>query len=209
MLRLILFFVCFSQCCSVIAQHPMAIQGNGKLAILDSTGEVEWEMEWPNIHDIHVLDNGNIMVQRGWDKVVEIDRKSRKVVWCYDSATMNGNLDKTVEVHAFQPLVDGNVMIAESGPGRIIEVDRTGKLLKETKLKIENRHPHTDTRLARKIANGNYLVCHEADGRVREYQPETGNVVWEFDVPLFDRERANGHGLEAWGNSVFGADSID
>jgi len=34
------------------AQHSIAIQGNGKLAVLDSAGDVEWEMEWPNIHDI-------------------------------------------------------------------------------------------------------------------------------------------------------------
>jgi len=209
MFRLLIFTVFFLNCCAAIAQHPIAIQGNGKLAVLDSAGEVDWEMDWPNVHDIHVLANGNIMVQRGWGKVVEIDRKSKAVVWCYDSATMHGNLGKPVEVHAFQPLDDGSVMIAESGPGRIIEVDRTGKLLKETKLKIENPHPHTDTRLVRKIANGNYLVCHEADGCVREYEPEAGTVIWEYKVPLFDREPANGHGLEAWGNSIFGAVRLD
>jgi hypothetical protein len=30
-------------------------------------------------------------------------------------------------------------------------------------------------------------------------------VVWEYEVPLFDRKRAGGHGPEAWGNSLFGA----
>ena len=60
-------------------------------------------------------------------------------------------------------LDDGNIMIAESGSARIIEVDRDGKIQKEIKLKVNNPHPHMDTRLARKIANGNYLVCHEGE----------------------------------------------
>jgi hypothetical protein len=105
-------------------------------------------------------------------------------------------------VHAFQPLDGGRMMIAESGPGRIIEIDREGKLLSEVKLKIEHRHPHTDTRLARKLASGNYLVCHEGDGVVREYDP-AGKIVWEYEVPLFGKEPRGGHGPEAWGNKCF------
>lgn len=186
-------------------QHPLAIQGNGVLAVLDSAGEIQWQMKWPGIHDIHVLDSGNIMVQRGSNKVVEIDRKTKQVVWCYDSSVMNGNLDRPVEVHAFQPLADGNVMIAESGPARIIEVDRTGKLLKQIDLKVDHPHPHMDTRLARKLANGNYLACHEGDGFLREYDGTRGEVVWEYEVPLFDRQPQGGHGPESWGNKLFGA----
>src|SRR5258706_5907886 len=54
--------------------------------------------------------------------------------------------------------------------------------------------------LVRKIANGNYLVAHESDGCVREYDAE-GKIVWEFEVPLFGKERKGGHGPEAFGNS--------
>lgn len=188
---------------SIHAQHALVIQGNGVLAILDREGAVQWEMKWPGIHDIHTLDNGNIMVQHGAAQVVEIDRESRSIVWCYDSSIMNGNLGQQVEVHAFQPLPDGNVMIAESGPGRIIEVDRSGKLLKSVKLKLNKPHPHMDTRLVRKIKSGNYLVCHEGDGFVREYNGKNGEVVWEYEVPLFDRHVKDGHGVEAWGNKAF------
>jgi hypothetical protein len=171
---------------------------------LDPAGKVEWELPWGGIHDIHVLGNGNVMVQQGGAKVAEIDSKTKKVVWSYDSATQNGNQGKPVEVHAFQPLADGRVMIAESGVGRIIEVDRDGKLHKEIKLKVNHSHPHTDTRLARKLANGHYLVCHEGDGVVREYS-DKGEVVWEYEVPLFGKESRGGHGPESWGNKCFAA----
>ncbi|MDB5391771.1 MAG: hypothetical protein JWM11_7417 [Planctomycetaceae bacterium] len=188
----------------VSAQQEVLLQGKGRLASLDPSGKVQWEMPWGGIHDIHVLPNGHIMVQQGGAKVSELDPITKKVVWSYDSATQNGNQGKPVEVHAFQPLSDGRVMIAESGVGRIIEVDRDGKLLKEIKLKVNHPHPHTDTRLARKLSNGHYLVCHEGDGFVREYS-DKGDLVWEYEVPLFGKEPRGGHGPDAWGNKCFSA----
>lgn len=184
--------------------HSVIAAGNKKLAIVNAKGAIEWEMKWGGIHDIHVLENGNILTREGRNKVVEIDRKTKKVVWRYDSATQNGNQGKKVEVHAFQPLPDGKIMIAESGTARIIEVDKAGKLHHEVALKVNNPHPHMDTRLARKLANGNYLVCHEGDGFLREYDGD-GNVVFEYEVPLFGKPKANGHGPESWGNKLFGA----
>ncbi|PQO45028.1 PQQ-binding-like beta-propeller repeat protein [Blastopirellula marina] len=187
------------------AGHRLVTQGNGKLAIVDADGKIEWEMPQGDIHDIHVGPNGHIFVQQGMKKIVEIDPAEKKIVWSYDCANENGNAGKPIEVHSFQPLADGKMMIAESGIGRIIEIDRDGKLLKEVKLVVDNPHPHRDTRLVRKLASGNYLVCHEGDGKVREYDGETGDIVWEYDVPLFDKKPAGGHGAEAWGNQCFAA----
>ena len=183
--------------------HRILTQGNGKLCILAPTSEVEWQMPWGGIHDLHVLPSGNIMVQQGAATVVEIDRKTKQVVWRYDATRSNGNDGKRVEVHAFQPLENGRVMIAESGPARVIEVDRDGVLRSETRLKVDRPNAHTDTRLVRKIAADRYLVCHEGDGFVREYEQGTGRVVWEYDVPMFGREAKGGHGLESFGDKCF------
>jgi outer membrane protein assembly factor BamB len=188
----------------LLAQQRVVTQGNGKLVVLEADGKASWEMQWEGIHDVHTLPNGHFLVQQGAARVAEIDPVAKKVVWSYDSATSNGNDGKPVEVHAFQPLEDGKLMIAESGPGRIIEIDRDGKLLHEVKLQVDHPHPHTDTRLVRKLSSGNYLVCHEGDGVVREYDA-TGKVAWEFDVPLFDQEPRPGHGPEAFGDKCFAA----
>lgn len=187
------------------AQHRVIMQGEGKLAIVAADGTVEWQMPWGGIHDIHVLPNGHVMVQQDMHKVVEIDPATKQVVWQYDSATRGGNEGRRVEVHAFQPLPEGRVMIAESGPGRIIEINRAGDILHEIKLQVRRPDPHRDTRLVRKLASGNYLVCHEGDGMVREYEGRTGRVVWEYEVPLFGKPRADGHGPEAFGNQAFAA----
>jgi outer membrane protein assembly factor BamB len=185
--------------------HRILIQGNERLAVWTADGRIEWEMPWAAIHDAHVLPNGHVMVQRGATEVVEIDPATKKVVWSYDAAHCNGNNGKPVEVHSFQPLPNGRIMLAESGPGRVIEIDREGRIHKEVRLKLTHPHPHHDTRLARKLADGNYLVCHEQDGAVREYDGRTGSVVWDYEVPLFGRKPAEGHGPEAFGNQVFAA----
>ena len=183
------------------AQHRLVTQGNNMLAIVDAKGAVEWEMPWGGIHDIHVLANGDIMVQQGAASVVQINPKTKAIVWRYDARTTNreqGHENDPVEIHAFQPLDDAGqkLMIAESGPARIIEVNRSGQLLSETKLTVEHPHPHTDTRLVRKIAPNRYLVCHEADGTVREYEEGTGRVVWEYEVPLFGRKKRGGNDFQ-------------
>jgi outer membrane protein assembly factor BamB len=201
----VLLFASLLLAAPAAAGQRLVTQGNGKLAIVGRDGQIEWEMKWGGIHDLHVLANGNLLVQQGPAKVAEIDVKQKQVVWSYDAAVMNGNRGQRIEVHAFQPLDGGRVMIAESGRRRIIEIDRAGKLLKEIKLHVEHPNPHTDTRLARKLASGNYLVCHEADGAIREYDGTTGQVVWEYAVPLFGQQPRSGHGPEAFGNKAFAA----
>lgn len=183
--------------------HEVLMQGNGKLARVSADGKVAWEMQWGGIHDIHVLASGNILTHRGTE-VAEIDPNTKEVVWSYDSKNSNGNAGKAIEVHAVQPLADGNVMIAESGAARIIEINREGKLLKEVKLKIDSPSAHSDTRLVRKLDTGHYLVCHENDQACREYDSD-GNVVWDFDIPMFGKEPKGGHGPEGFGGRVFGA----
>lgn len=177
-----------------------------KLAIIAPNGAVEWETKVGPIHDAWVLPNGNLLFQQNWTKIVEMT-PDKRVVWSYDSATQNGNAGKRVEVHAIQRLGRGRTMIVESGPARIIEVDAKGKIRHEIKLKVNHPNPHSDTRLARKLSNGHYLVAHESDGAVREYDRK-GNVVWEFEVPLFGKAPKGGHGPEAFGNSVFSASRL-
>ncbi len=187
------------------ADHDVLLQGNDRLAIIDADGKISWEMRWGGIHDIHVLPNGNILTRQGNATVVEIDPATKEMVWSYDSGKENGNEGKRIEVHAFERLDNGNTMIAESGAGRLIEVDQDGKIQKLISLTIDHPDPHTDTRLVRLTDADTYLVTHESDGKVREYDRQTGKIVWEYEVPLFGRKPADGHGPEAYGNRLFSA----
>jgi len=175
-----------------------------RIAIIAEDGGTEWEHRIGPLHDLHVLPSGMILFQDSWTHLVEIDPATDEVVWEYDAQASNGNVDRQVEVHAFQRLANGVTMIAESGPARILEVNADGELVKEMPLQVAEPHPHHDTRLARKLGTGNYLVCHEQDGLVREYSAD-GGTAWEFRVPLFGRFPRPGHGVTAFGNQCFSA----
>lgn len=206
-IALLALVICFSPASG--ADRPShrfitADSSKGRIAIIGADGKTEWEYKIGPLHDLHVLSDGHVLFQDTWTHLVEVDPKSNKVVWEYDSARHNGNEGKPIEVHAFQRLDDGVTMIAESGVSRIIEVDRDGKLLRQIKLKVSKPDAHRDTRLVRKLDSGNYLVCHEGDGVVREYDAK-GETVWEYQVPLFDKRPKGGHGVEAFGNQCFAA----
>ncbi len=191
-------FFCFQS----FAAHRVLAVGNDKLLVVAQDGKVTWEMPLKGgTHDLHVLPNGNYLAIRDAKVVVEIDPKTKSEVWQYNAAE---KYEKPIEIHAVQPLPNGNVMIAESGPSRIIEVDRSGKVVAEIPFKLAQPDPHRDTRLARKLSNGNYLVAHEGEGVIREYN-KSAEVVWEFAVPTFGKDPKPGHGPEAFGNQSFSA----
>ena len=169
------------------------------LALVNEQGDIDWKQPIRQIHDASRLPNGNVLFQRSWTDIVEIDSEGA-TVWKYDAANQHGNTGKKVEVHAFQRLANGDTMIVESGSGRIIEVDAQGTLKKEIVLTRNHKNFHTDTRLARKLENGNYLVAHEGDKVVREYNAQ-GTVVWDYLVgtKVYSAQRL------ADGNTLIGA----
>ncbi len=161
-----------------------ASYGKNIVAICDAEGKILWsyKTKGPKTghaghHDIQLLANGNILFHENWTTIVEMSL-DKKIVWTYDCAVMNGNKGKRVDVHAFQRLPNGLTMIAESGVGRIIEVDKAGKIHAEIRLKPGGTQ---NTRMARKLETGNYLVCAENPGVVIEYNPKS-EIVWQYPI---------------------------
>src|SRR5437762_4399244 len=131
---------------------------NGRVAIVNAKGEVEWEVKnSAEVHDIALLKNGNILFPTDRTTIVEMTPE-KKIVWKHVAKPKPGYTGK-IEIHAFQRLDDGLTMIAESGNARIVEVDGDDKIVHEIPLTVEHPNPHRDTRMARKLPNGNYLVC--------------------------------------------------
>ena len=183
-----------------------------RIALLRETAigryDVLWEHPIEEIHDLQVLENGNLLFQETWTRLVEVDPRKKETVWSYEARERHRSTpEEPVEIHAFRRLPDNVTMIAESGPARILEVDIAGNILVNVPLQIDDPQVHHDTRLVRKPPVGTYLGAHEADGAVREYDA-SGSVVWFYDVPLFGREHAGGHGLDGWGNQVFSAERL-
>ena len=192
--------------------HRLIAADKGAVTILNAKGAVEWS--WKNRmsqqHDLHVLSNGNLLAQTSTSEVVEVN-PAQEIVWKYKSIPVAPSAGP-IEVHAFERYPDGFTMIAESGNGRLIHVDREGKIVWELKLKIDKPSSHSDTRLVRRTPKGTYLVPHERDGAVREYTPK-GEVIWEYRLELAGATSGShqGHGTSVYsayrlpsGNTLIG-----
>ncbi|HEX4613909.1 MAG TPA: hypothetical protein VH092_37355, partial [Urbifossiella sp.] len=153
-------------------KHAFLATG-GETFITDEAGKAVWT--YPHsTRDGWVLDGGNVLLALSKSKtypggaVAEVDRAGKTVFEFKGSQS---------EVNTVQPLAGGRVLLTEAGDKpRILEVDRTGKVLVEVPLQAQTKDHHLQTRMTRKLANGNYLVPQLLDRVVREYDPK-GKVV--------------------------------
>ena len=159
-------------------KHSFLATG-GETRIVDGDGKTVWRYPG-STRDGYVLPSGNILlaVSKGKDfpggGVVEITRDNQ-VVFSFKGTQS--------EVNTAQLLDNGNLMLTEAGAKpRILEINREGKIVVEVALQCQNTNHHMESRMARKMANGNYLVPQLFDKVVREYTPK-GEVVWEFKTP--------------------------
>ena len=147
--------------------------------IVDGEGKTVWS--YPSAtRDGFVLPSGNVLLAVSKNKdypggaVIEITRDNQIVFECKGTQS---------EVNTAQLLANGNIMLTEAGAKpRLLEVDRSGKIVVEVALQCQNTNHHMESRMARKLANGNYLVPQLLDKVVREYTPK-GDIVWEAKTP--------------------------
>ncbi len=147
--------------------------------IRDAKGAIIWR--YPrSTRDGWILPGGNILLTLSRSDadpgggVVEVDRNG-EVVFAYKGTQSEVNTAEVIGVN--------RLLISEAGDKpRLLEVDRHGRILVEVPLKAQTRDHHLQTRMARKLANGNYLVPQLLDKVVREYTPK-GAIVWEAKTP--------------------------
>ncbi|NQT88133.1 hypothetical protein HQ560_15305 [bacterium] len=163
--------------------------GSRKVVILAPDGKTLWEHTAGGLlHDAWMLPSGNVLYADG-KAVTEVTR-DHKVVFEYKPKEQKGGGS-----YSCQRLADGKTLIGENSTGRVLEVDAQGKITFELQTSPAKPGNHHNQRMVRKLANGNYLVCHSGAKRVKEYTPK-GEVV--LDIPTksiaFAAVRAaNGH----------------
>jgi len=160
-------------------RHSFFIAGPQFTGIIGEHGEEIWNAGKVGARDGYVLPDGTILIC--WADEVRGYDKSKNVVFKYLRSTPDMELGTAVR------LENGNTLITESGNNpRLVEVDRDGKVRYTVPLQPETNNIHMQTRMARKLSNGNYLVPHLLAFAVKEYSPD-GNVVNVFktDTPEF------------------------
>ena len=170
------------------ARDPEAGPGNinhtflatgAETRIISGDGQTIWR--YPRgTRDGWVLPNGNILLAVSKDHdypggaVVELRRDGKTVFeW---KGTQS-------EVNTAQALANGNILLTEAGAKpRLLEVNREGKIIIDVPLTCQTTNAHMESRMARKLPNGNYLVPQLLDKVVREYDP-AGKTLWEVKTP--------------------------
>ena len=164
----------------------------GTVFIVDTQGQVQWQYKSGTCNELWVLPNGNLLFNTGHG-VKEVTR-AKQVVFYYDS---------TSEIYACQRLPNGHTFIGECNSGRLLEVDPSGKIIKEIGLLPPGTDGgHVFMRNARKLKNGHYLVAHYGAQAVREYDGQ-GKLVREIPAPGGPHSvirLPNGHTLIACGD---------
>jgi hypothetical protein len=175
-------------------RHSYLVMG-GKTAIIGEDGKPSWEYRGGS-RDGFVLPDGNVLLAFS-DRVEEVTR-DKQVVFTYRLSPENGELSTA------QRLYNGNTLITELGKRpRLLEVNRTGAIVLEVPLQPETDNVHMQTRMARQLRNGNFLVPHLLAFAVKEYSPE-GKVV---NVLRTDLEPLGGRPAENWPFTAIRLDS--
>jgi len=167
--------------------HSFFVAGPNFTGIIEEDDEILWDSGKPKARDGFVLDNGNVLIC--WSKeTLEYDI-NKEVIFSYKLSGLNK------ELGTVQRLRNGNTLITELGESpRLLEVDQEGEIKLEVPLQPETDNAHMQTRMARKLKNGNYLVPHLLAFKVKEYDP-TGNVIKEFKTDL---EALGGREAKNW-----------
>ena len=168
-------------------KHSFFVAGPSFTGIIDEDGKESWDSGRRAARDGYVLPNGNLLI--AWGSDVTEYTPNKKIVFQYKKSNENR------EIGTAQRLDNGNTLITELGKNpRLMEVAADGTIAVEFPLQPETNNAHMQTRMARKLKSGNYLVPHLLAFKVKEYTPE-GKIVQEFPTDL---EELGGRPAENW-----------
>ena len=188
MLRLFALLICFATLSSVACggsevpaadgsdhlRHSYIVFGN-RTAIIDEAGQVIWEYRGRS-RDGFVLPNGNVLI--AWSDAVQEVTREKQIVFEWKLSAENK------EIGTAQRLYNGNTLVTELGPRpRLLEINSAGQLVLNVPLLPETDNAHMQTRMARQLRNGNYLVPHLLAFSIKEYRPD-GTVVHTLTTDL-------------------------
>ena len=148
--------------------------------IVDGSGKKIWT--YPHAtRDGYVLSDGTLILtlnnsdQHPGGAVIKITTEGKEaLIW---KGTQS-------EVNSAQPTDSGAYVITEAGPKpRLLEVDSLGAITNEFPLFCQQGNHHMQTRMARKLSNGTYIVPHLLDFGIFTYDVD-GKLLSKLDTTV-------------------------
>jgi len=179
LIAIVLLLSCENLGLAQTVKHSFLACG-GETYIMDQDGKRTWTFA-QSTRDGYVQPDGTIILAVNQSSsypggsVIEVKADgTEKVIWKGSQS----------EVNSVQPTADGNFVITEAGPlPRLLEVDRQGKIVTDFALDCQKENHHMQTRMARKLQDGTFLVPHLLDFAVRQYSAG-GKVILSFDTTV-------------------------
>ncbi|WP_018969256.1 hypothetical protein [Rubritalea marina] len=166
-------------------RHSFLIAGH-PTAIVDEDSHIKWQTTGRS-RDGFVLENGNVLICNLKDVREYQADGSFKTIYTLSP--------ENAELSTAQPLKNGNTLVVECGKKpQLLEIDSEGKIAITVPLQPETDNSHMQTRMARKLGNGNYLVPHLLAFAIKEYKPD-GSVVKTIKT---DTEALGGKAAKNW-----------
>ncbi len=181
-----LFCVCSSLSADDI-QHSFFIAGPSFTGIIAEDGTEQWNSGRAAARDGYVLPSGNILI--AWSDEVKEFTPGKQIIFAYKLSAENQEIGTAVRLET------GRTLITELGAKpRLLEVNADGTIAIDCPLQPETDNAHMQTRMARKLPSGNYLVPHLLAFQVKEYKP-SGEVVRSIKTDL---DELGGRAAENW-----------
>ncbi len=111
-----------------------------------------------------------MVVDQGNNRVIEIDRNSKQVVWSYGPKSGTGALNNP---NSAELLPNGHILIGDENNNRIIEITRDGAIVWQYNQGLSG------AAFASRLPNGNTLITDSSHSRVLEVTP-TKRIVFEY-----------------------------
>jgi len=117
-----------------------------------------------------------MITDQGNQRVIVVDRDTKQIVWQYGTTGVAGNGDNQLsDPNSAEFLDNGNVLIADEGNNRVIEVSTDGTLVAT----YTAGGTLSGAAFASRLPNGNTLIADANNSRAVEVDP-TDTVVWEY-----------------------------
>ncbi len=173
-------FLSWSTCISAQEVTHGFLACGQKTYLMGADGKASWTYPAAT-RDGYVLGDGTVILTLSKSKqykggaVIKISpEKNETLLW---KGTQS-------EVNSAHPTPEGNLVITEAGNNpRLVEISPDGEIVLEFPLACQKQNHHMQTRMARKLPDGTYLVPHLLDFAVFHYDRE-GKVLSKLDTTV-------------------------
>tara|TARA_Y100000031_G_scaffold150101_1_gene188926 strand:- start:5082 stop:6272 length:1191 start_codon:yes stop_codon:yes gene_type:complete len=162
---------------------------------------------WGYVNGMDTFPNGDIVASfRHLNRLLIIDRRTKIVKWRWGDWELGHQHNPTV-------LENGNILVFDNGfhrlsrgshncesYSRVLEVNsKTGRIEWEYTDPTKFRFFSALCSSAKRLPNGNTLICESLKGRIFEVTPDK-EIVWDFINPFYEF-----HDVLGWTNHIFHA----